>query len=177
MTDSIKPSPSPRVTALSACGQNRRTQTLFPCSKDGTNELTLLPHLVGAKVRRLRGEKQVAPPRKNSANSPRTWAPRSRAPRTRRDDYRSISMRSAIVAALERLMSEVRSGGDARRWIPNTHDNMLAGDHRLRAFTSRRIRGPNPTQLSLTGVRKVHLGMPMQHVAGNVGPKLAEHVS
>jgi len=35
----------------------------------------LLPHLVGAKVRRLPAKKPVVPPRKNSANSPRIWAP------------------------------------------------------------------------------------------------------
>jgi hypothetical protein len=31
--DRIKPSPSPRVTAVSACGQNQRTQTLFGVPK------------------------------------------------------------------------------------------------------------------------------------------------
>ena len=47
--DRIKPPPSPRVTALSACAD-----TLFQCSQNRSDERMLIPSLVGSKVRRLR---------------------------------------------------------------------------------------------------------------------------
>ena len=45
----IKPPSSPEVAALSACGPNRSTQTLFPYSGHRSDEWKLLPHLVSAK--------------------------------------------------------------------------------------------------------------------------------